>query len=105
MTINTIAFFGVTKQDSYNRAKKYLMKLTYGDVRYVRDQPRINTLYADLTDGTRIMNLSSDISSLGHRYTDLVIQKGIDQDIVNTIIRPMLIDHENGDPYTIEWYD
>jgi hypothetical protein len=80
-----------------------------GEIKY-KDVSRVSKTKgakweAVLKDGTLYRVTTHDDTARGHRFTDLYIQKGIDELSLQRVVYPWLINHEDGSNPTIIWFD
>jgi hypothetical protein len=93
----SVAVFGKTKKE----AEKFLIQLVnnmkFGDVESVIQASRTEVI---LKNGSRYIALTASDCSRGYRFEKAYVQKGIDQELLNFIIRPYFSGEEN-----IEYFD
>ena len=88
----SVAVFGKTKKE----AEKFLIQLAnnmkFGDVEYVIQVPRTEVL---LKNGSRYIALTASDCSRGYRFEKAYVQRGIDPELINCIIRPYFSGEED----------
>jgi len=94
----SVGIFAKTSQDGEVFFDKIIGEMLYKDVAKV-NKKKVNKrqliCHAELVNGMTYDTVSIDESSCGRRFTDVYIQKGIDQSFINCVIMPFLFHYDN----------
>ena len=100
--IKTVGVIATKLEDANEFLNNLIGEMPYKNVKTVKKIQ--NNIYCELTDGTIYKTVASNDSARGHRFTDLYLQKGLDQCFVDYIAMPFLISHDDGSDPTITWF-
>jgi len=95
-----IGIFGETFKDAYNLLHKIVYDKKYGEVENFFKQRGT----AKLTNGDTYMCIGSKYAACGTRFTDVIIQNGLEDYYVKSVVYPSLVAHEDGTDPTVQYF-
>lgn len=101
--IKTIGIIAIKRED----ANKYLENLV-GEMKYKDINNLVKSSHnyqVELSDGTRYLSLPCNNFARGHKFTDLYIQCGVEQEFIDCVALPSLMPHDDGSDPTITYFD
>jgi hypothetical protein len=101
--IKTVGVIAIKLETASKFLHDLIGEMPYKNIKNIID--RQNNCYAELVDGTIYKTVPSNDSARGHRFTDLYLQHGLDQEFINYIAMPFLIAHDDGSEPTVTYFD
>lgn len=95
-----IGIFGESFDDAYKLLYEIINNTKYGEVKNFYQQRGM----AELINGDTYRCIGSKYAACGTRFTDVVIQKGLDDYYISTVVYPSLVAHDDGSDPTIQWF-
>lgn len=95
-----IGIFGENFKDAYNLLHKIIYDKKYGEVESFFKQRGT----AKLTNGDTYRCIGSKYAACGTRFTDVIIQNGLDNRYIESIVYPSLVKHEDDSDPTVRYF-